>query len=79
MKKHSKELARTDLTFSSTTLTLKCWFSFYGIAEGNITSEMLVRMDSVQTLLDQTFGVELMRKTVFLQGKANTKLSDQKG
>ena len=50
----------------------------YHIAEGTIRSEMLVGMDCVHTLLDQSFGVELMRKTVSLQGKANTEVSEIK-
>ena len=50
----------------------------YHIAEGTITSEMLVGMDSVQSLLDQSIGVELKRKTVFLQGNRNTELAKVK-
>ena len=53
---------------------LKSVLNYHIAGETTITSEMLVKMDSVQTLLkDQSFGVTQKNNEVFLKGNANTR------
>ena len=53
---------------------LKAVLNYHIAGETTITSEMLVKMDSVQTLLkDQSFGVTQKNNEVFLKGNANTR------
>ena len=75
IEKAFEKLGKDNLDYLFNNPEILKMILLYHIAKGTITSEMLIKMDSVETLLDQSFGVTQNKNKILLKGIANTKRS----